>query len=59
MSCLEAYRRLDEFRLRPGAKDRFAGGGFNFTFERDRNRQVIGFYLANGRTRDVRFERVR
>ncbi len=53
------HRRLDEFRLRPGAKDGFAGGGFNFTFERDRNRQVIGFYLANGRTRDVRFERVR
>jgi len=53
------HRRLDEFRLRPGQRDRFAGGGFTFAFERDRNRQVIGFYLANGRTRDVRFERVR
>ena len=53
------HRRLDEFRLRPGEPDRFAGGGFTFAFERDRNRQVIGFYLANGRTRDVRFERVR
>lgn len=52
-------RRLDEFRLRPGEVDRFTGGSFTFTFERDRNRRVIGFYLANGRTRDVRFERVR
>jgi len=29
------------------------------TFERDRNGRVIGFYIANGRTRDIRFERVR
>ncbi len=52
-------RRLDEFRLRPGEADRFTGGGFTFAFERDRNRRVIGFYVANGRTRNVRFERVR
>ncbi len=53
------HRRLDEFRLRPGEPDPFTGGDFTFAFERDRNGQVIGFYLANGRTRDVRFERVR
>ena len=53
------HRRLDDFRLAPGETDRFAGGSINFTFERDRNGQVIGFYVANGRTRDVRFERVR
>jgi hypothetical protein len=51
-------RRLDDAKLRPGEKDRFAGGGLNFEFERDRNGEVIGFYVANGRTRDVRFERV-
>jgi CubicO group peptidase (beta-lactamase class C family) len=53
------HRRLDDFRLAPGETDNFAGGSINFTFERDRNGQVIGFYVANGRTRDVRFERVR
>ena len=52
-------RRLDDANLTPGEADTFAGGGFTFTFERDRNDQVIGFYLSNGRTRDVRFERVR
>jgi hypothetical protein len=53
-------RRLDEAPLTPGTEsDTFTGGGFTFTFERDRNHQVIGFYLANGRTRDVRFEKMR
>jgi hypothetical protein len=51
-------RRRDDAKLAPGEKDQFAGGGLNFAFERDRNSQVIGFYVANGRTRDVRFERV-
>jgi len=52
-------RRLDDVSLTPGEADTFSGGGFSFAFERDRNGQVIGFYVANGRTRDVRFERVR
>lgn len=52
-------RRLDSAELTPGEADTFSGGGFTFTFERDRNAQVIGFYLSNGRTRDVRFERIR
>ncbi|MEZ4588913.1 MAG: serine hydrolase [Gemmatimonadales bacterium] len=51
-------RRREDSKLAPGEMDRFAGGGLNFAFERDRNGQVIGFYVANGRTRDVRFERV-
>ena len=51
--------RLDDANLNPGERDTFSGGGFTFSFERDRNGRVIGFYLANGRTRDVRFERVR
>lgn len=51
-------RRMEEVRLTPGEKpDTFTGRNLEFTFERDRNRQVIGFYLANGRTRDVRFGR--
>lgn len=52
-------RRLDDATLEPGQPDTFSGGGFTFRFERDRNDQVIGFYLSNGRTRDVRFGRVR
>ncbi len=52
-------RRLDDATLEPGQPDTFSGGGFTFRFERDRNGQAIGFYLSNGRTRDVRFGRVR
>ena len=52
-------RRMDDATLTPGEKDAFSGGGLNYSFERDRNGQVIGFYVANTRTRDVRFERVR
>ena len=52
-------RRLDDATLVPAQRDTFSGGGFTFRFERDRNDQVIGFYLSSGRTRDVRFGRVR
>ncbi|WP_419860281.1 serine hydrolase [Candidatus Palauibacter sp.] len=52
-------RRLDRAELEPGEEDEFSGGGLSFAFERDRNGQVIGFYVSNGRTRDVRFGRVR
>ena len=51
-------RRLDRAELEPGEEDHFSGGDMSFAFERDRNTQVIGFYLSNGRTRDVRFGRV-
>ena len=51
-------RRLGRITLEPGEKDEFAGGGFSFAFERDRNGEVTGFYLSNVRTRDVRFGRV-
>ena len=39
--------------------DTFEGRTLTLAFERDRNGEVIGFYAANGRTRDVRFARVR
>ena len=52
-------RRLGRVILAPGEVDRFSGGRLSFAFERDRNGQVIGFYLSNVRTRDVRFARVR
>ncbi|MDE2784589.1 MAG: serine hydrolase [Gemmatimonadota bacterium] len=53
-------RRLGNAALTPGdEEDNFAGGGTSFAFERDRNGEVIGFYLSSGRTRDVRFGRVR
>ena len=42
-------RRLDSATLTPGEKDNFSGGGLSFAFERDRNDQVIGFYLSNVR----------
>ncbi|MXX68351.1 MAG: serine hydrolase [Gemmatimonadales bacterium] len=51
-------RRLDRAELEPGEEDQFSGGGLSFAFERDRNGQVIGFYISNVRTRDVRFGRV-
>lgn len=53
------HRRLDEATLTPGDTDTFSGGGLTLAFERDRNGIVLGFYLSNTRTRDVRFERVR
>lgn len=52
-------RRLDDVTITPGDRDSFTGGNLQFTFERDRNDEVIGFYLSNVRTRDVRFQRVR
>jgi hypothetical protein len=51
--------RIDDIRLSPEEEDTFAGNALTVSFERDRNRRVIGFYLSNVRTRDVRFERVR
>ena len=59
-SLVMRQRRLGVTNLTPGEEDAFtSNGGMRFSFERDRNGQVIGFYLSNGRTRDVRFERVR
>ncbi len=52
------HRRTDDRNLNPGAVDAFAGGGLQLSFERDRNEQVIGFYMSSGRTREVRFERL-
>ncbi len=52
-------RRLGDVTLTTGEEDEFSGGGLSFAFERDRNGEVIGFYLSNVRTRDVRFGRVR
>jgi len=53
------HRRREDAELTPGEEDEFSGGALQVSFERDRNDRVIGFYLGNGRTRDVRFERVR
>lgn len=52
-------RRIEDANLTAGKEDTFSGGGLTISLERDRNGQLIGFYAANGRTRDVRFERVR
>jgi len=52
-------RRMGDAKLTPGAKDAFSGGNLNFSFERDRNGKIIGFYVSNGRTRGVRFARAR
>lgn len=48
-------RRMDDVTLVSGAEDAFTANGGPVTFERDKNGQVIGMYLSNGRTRDVRF----
>ena len=56
-------RRLGVGSMAPGAKGTFTvtGGAGEVTvvFERDKNGQVIAFYAGNGRTRDVRFARLR
>jgi CubicO group peptidase (beta-lactamase class C family) len=52
-------RRSEAGNLTPGEVDMFNGGGFEVSFERDRNDEVIAFYLSNGRSRDVRFQRVK
>ncbi len=52
-------RRMDPNTLAPRAADTFFGSGVTIEFERDRNGRVIGFYASNGRTRGVRFARVR
>lgn len=58
-ALLLRQRRMDDATLTAGdEKDTFTGRDLTFTFERDRSGQVIGFYLSNGRTRDVRAGRV-
>lgn len=52
------HRRLDDRNLSIGDRDSFSGGGLELSFERDRNGQVIGFYMSNGRTRGVRFQQI-
>jgi CubicO group peptidase (beta-lactamase class C family) len=58
-----AGRRTDDATFVPSAKDTFSGTGeaasVTIAFERDRNGQVIAYYAGNGRTRNVRFARVR
>ncbi len=57
---MAANRRTGSGALTPGSKGTFSGtNGVTLTFERDKNGQVIAFYAGNGRTRDVRFARVR
>lgn len=56
-------RRMSAVAFAPGVKDTFSGTGesaeISVVFERDRNGQVIAFYAGNGRSRNVRFARVR
>jgi hypothetical protein len=50
--------RTDAVRLRPGEADTFTATNITWSFERDRNGRVIGLYLSNGRTRNVRFAKI-
>ena len=61
-ALVATHRRMDDVPLTPGPKgeDSF-GGTFPFAtidFERGSDGAVTGFRAGNGRTRDVRFERV-
>ncbi len=59
-TLLLTQRRHEDAPLKASNKsDTFDGRGLTLSFERDRNGAIIGFYVANGRTRDVRFGRVR
>ncbi len=53
------HRRMDDITLEPTDKDKF-NGGFpiaEVTFERDDADAIVGFSVANGRTRGVKFEK--
>ena len=53
-------RRHEDAPLKASNKaDTFDGRGLTLAFERDRNGAITGFYAANGRTRDVRFAKMR
>lgn len=53
-------RRREDATLRPAtAADTFEGRNLTLSFERDRNGEVTALYASNGRTRDVRFARLR
>lgn len=52
------HRRRDPLVMDPSTEDTFSAGALSVEFEHDRNGRVIGFYISNGRTRDVRFQRV-
>jgi len=53
-------RRREDAPLRAATSaDTFEGRNLTLTFERDRNGEVTGIYVSNGRTRDVRFARMR
>lgn len=56
---LRQRRHEDAVLVPQAAADSFEGRTLTLSFERDRNGAVIGFYAANGRTRDVRFARMR
>lgn len=54
-----SQRRAGDTPLKATVADTFSAesGSFTLTVERDRARQVIGFYVGNGRSRDIRFVR--
>jgi CubicO group peptidase (beta-lactamase class C family) len=57
-TLLLQQRRREDAPLRAATSaDTFEGRNLTLTFERDRNGEVIGLYVSNGRTRDVRFTR--
>lgn len=52
--------RFGDTPLTPAEVDTFTVGvGFTLEFERDRNGQIVAFYIDAARTRDVRAERTR
>jgi CubicO group peptidase (beta-lactamase class C family) len=52
--------RMGEVSMTPTERDAFrTARGFSLEFERDRHGDVIALYADAGRSRDVRFERVR
>jgi hypothetical protein len=58
-SLMLLQRRRQDAPLVPGSNpDTFSARGLSLSFERDRNGQITGFYVDNGRTRNVRFGRV-
>jgi Beta-lactamase/Domain of unknown function (DUF3471) len=52
-------RRSTPLPFTPTTRDSFTGGEVTIAFERDRNGTIVAFYAGNGRTRNVRFARIR
>ncbi len=58
-SLVMQHRRIDDMKLSSGEEDAFTSQAGQVRFERDEQRKVVRMFLANGRTRDIRFDKTK